>query len=260
MKDHSAHGTAAPSAAPADRKIKYYRHPMGLPDISPSPKKDSMGMDYIPVYEGEDSDDGSVKLSPGKIQRTGVKSEPAASRVIRTTVPRRANSARRAPRLRHFDAGRELHPENRRCHHRKPRRQGRAVDGSLQPGHLVGRGRICFDDHSSHKRRRGLWQRLAATPDESRRTRSGDSGDGEKPDGSHCSGVDIATRRHRARANAIEGARAQPGDVLFRIADHTLVWAIIDVAERDMGMLAVGQPATVNARGFPGRTFTGKST
>ena len=58
--------------------------------------------------------------------------------------------------------------------------------------------------------------------------------------------------------NAIEGMRAQPGEVLFRIADHTLVWAIIDVAERDMGMLAVGQPATVKARGFPGRTFTGK--
>ena len=45
---------------------------MGLPDTSPTPKKDSMGMDYIPVYEGEDTDDGSVKLSPGKIQRTGV--------------------------------------------------------------------------------------------------------------------------------------------------------------------------------------------
>ena len=58
--------------------------------------------------------------------------------------------------------------------------------------------------------------------------------------------------------NAVEGARAQPGDVLFRIADHTLVWAMIDFAERDMGMLAVGQTATVKARGFPGRTFTGK--
>jgi Cu(I)/Ag(I) efflux system membrane fusion protein len=28
--------------------------PMGLPDTSPVPKKDSMGMDYIAVYEGED--------------------------------------------------------------------------------------------------------------------------------------------------------------------------------------------------------------
>ena len=78
-----------PPAAPAagtERKIKYYRNPMGLPDTSPTPKKDSMGMDYIPVYEGDDTDDGSVKLSPGKIQRTGVKSEPAARRVIRTLI------------------------------------------------------------------------------------------------------------------------------------------------------------------------------
>ena len=35
--------------------------------------------------------------------------------------------------------------------------------------------------------------------------------------------------------NAIEGMRAQPGDVLFRIADHSVVWALIDVAERDLG-------------------------
>ncbi|MGC4648491.1 hypothetical protein ACPXCV_27365, partial [Escherichia coli] len=69
------------SATAAERKIKYYRNPMGLPDTSPTPKKDSMGMDYIPVYDGDDSDDGSVKLSPGKIQRTGVSSEPATSRV-----------------------------------------------------------------------------------------------------------------------------------------------------------------------------------
>ena len=62
----------APSVAGASgRKIKYYRNPMGLPDTSPTPKKDSMGMDYIVVYEGDDTDDGSVKLSPGKIQRTG---------------------------------------------------------------------------------------------------------------------------------------------------------------------------------------------
>lgn len=43
------------SAAPAEaeRKILYYRNPMGLPDASPEPKKDDMGMDYIPVYADE---------------------------------------------------------------------------------------------------------------------------------------------------------------------------------------------------------------
>ena len=47
---------AARSAAsvPAQRKVLYYRNPMGLADTSPTPKKDPMGMDYVPVYEGEE--------------------------------------------------------------------------------------------------------------------------------------------------------------------------------------------------------------
>ena len=34
---------------------------MGLPDTSPTPKKDSMGMDYVPVYADEQTDDGSLQ-------------------------------------------------------------------------------------------------------------------------------------------------------------------------------------------------------
>jgi Cu(I)/Ag(I) efflux system membrane fusion protein len=58
--------------------------------------------------------------------------------------------------------------------------------------------------------------------------------------------------------NAIEGMRAQPGDVLFRVADTSVVWAMADVAERDLGALAGGQPVMVKARGFAGREFAGK--
>ena len=108
-----------PAAAEAERKIKYYRNPMGLPDTSPTPKKDSMGMDYIPVYEGDDTDDGSVKLSPGKIQRTGV--EIRAGRAARDPDddPRaRHHPARRAAGLGHLDAVRELRPEGRQRHDR----------------------------------------------------------------------------------------------------------------------------------------------
>ena len=52
--------------------------------------------------------------------------------------------------------------------------------------------------------------------------------------------------------NAIEGMRANPGDVLFRIADISVVWALIDVAERDLGDIAVGQPVTIRARSLSG--------
>jgi Cu(I)/Ag(I) efflux system membrane fusion protein len=57
--------------------------------------------------------------------------------------------------------------------------------------------------------------------------------------------------------SAIDGMRAQPGDVLFRVADTSVVWAMADVAERDLGLLSVGQGVTVKARSFPGREFAG---
>jgi len=58
--------------------------------------------------------------------------------------------------------------------------------------------------------------------------------------------------------NAIEGMRAQPGDVLFRVADTAVVWAMVDVAERDLGVIAVGQPVILRARSFSSREFTGR--
>ena len=70
---------------PSQRRVLYYRNPMGLPDISKTPKKDPMGMDYIAVYEGEE-DGSSVKISPGKLQRIGVATEPAKLRVIEEPV------------------------------------------------------------------------------------------------------------------------------------------------------------------------------
>src|SRR5712675_2624923 len=77
--------TTAKSGNPksGDRgKIRYYRNPMGLPDTSPTPKKDSMGMDYLPVYEGDQYDDSSVKVSAGKLQKAGVQTEMVERRIL----------------------------------------------------------------------------------------------------------------------------------------------------------------------------------
>ena len=58
---------------------------MGLPDTSPVPKKDSMGMEYIPVYEGDESGN-TVVISPEKVQLLGVLSSPVERRVLTRTV------------------------------------------------------------------------------------------------------------------------------------------------------------------------------
>ena len=61
---------------------------MGLPDTSPVPKKDPMGMDYIAVYEGEEPASATplVKLSLDKVQKLGVKTEAAALRDLTRTI------------------------------------------------------------------------------------------------------------------------------------------------------------------------------
>src|SRR5258706_13996393 len=46
-----------------------------------------MGMDYIPVYEGDETNSsGVVKISPDRIQQLGVRSEPVEMRVLGRTI------------------------------------------------------------------------------------------------------------------------------------------------------------------------------
>lgn len=254
-----------PAAAPAtavatDRKIKFYRNPMGLADTSPIPKKDSMGMDYIPVYEGEDADDGSVKLSPGKIQRTGVKSEPAAMRVIRTLI--------RAPGTIQLD--------ERRVSIISMRSESWILRvANVTTGSHVVKGQPLMEIYSPLVSAAAA--EYVATINSKTTGGSVAYGRGSRqrlmnldvPDAAivameKSGAVPIAIEWLAPRdgivleRNAIEGMRAQPGDVLFRIADHSTVWAVVDIAERDLGAIAMGQSATVKARGFPEREFSGK--
>ncbi|MBS4003806.1 MAG: efflux RND transporter periplasmic adaptor subunit [Afipia sp.] len=250
---------ASAPKVPTDRKIKYYRNPMGLPDTSPAPKKDSMGMDYIPVYEGEDSDDGSVKLSAGKIQRTGVKSEPAAPRIIRTLI--------RAPGTIQLD--------ERRISVISMRAESWVQKvANVTTGSKVSKGQPLMEIYSPSVASAAAEYIATITSKGTSGVAAYGRGSRQRlmnldvPDAAIAamekSGtvpitIDWSAPRDGVvlERNAIEGMRAQPGDVLFRVADTSVVWAMIDVAERNLGALAVGQPVTVRARGFPGREFTG---
>lgn len=84
---------AGTSAKKKEHKILYYRHPMGQPDASPVPKKDSMGMDYIPVYEdelevGPSSVSGyaAVRIPLEKQQLIGVKLGTVEKRVMKKQI------------------------------------------------------------------------------------------------------------------------------------------------------------------------------
>ena len=78
-------------AAPVERKVKFYRSPMNPAVTSPTPMKDEMGMDYVPVYEDAAGGTsvagrGTVSLTPEKQQMIGLKTEKAAYRSLLKTV------------------------------------------------------------------------------------------------------------------------------------------------------------------------------
>lgn len=239
-----------------DRKIKYYRNPMGLPDTSPVPKKDSMGMDYIPVYEGDDSDDGTVKLSPGKIQRTGAKSEPVVRQPVRSVI--------RAPGT--------VQEDERRISVVALRFEGFVESvANVTTGDHVRKGQPLMNVYSpalssaaaeylsainagaTGKELKGARRRLEnlATPEQAIR-------DLERTRDISLSVAWPAPQDGEIlERNAVNGMRAGPGDVLFRISDHQLLWVLIDVAERDLAQVSIGAKVTVRPRALAGQTFTG---
>jgi Cu(I)/Ag(I) efflux system membrane fusion protein len=260
--DEPAAAAAAPAtAAAADRKIKFYRNPMGLPDTSPTPKKDSMGMDYIPVYEGEDTDDGSIKLSPGKIQRTGVKSEPASQRIIRTAIRAPGTiqlDERRASIVSFRFEGFIEKVENVTTgeHVHKGQALMRVYSSSLSSAaaEYLSALNAKADSGVNAQALKGARRRLEnlGMPEkaiaEIERTREISLSipwlapqDGE-----------ILERA------AVNGMRAAPGDLLFRIADHQVVWVLVDIAERDLEGIAIGQKVDVRPRAFVNRVFSGE--
>ncbi|WP_064692123.1 efflux RND transporter periplasmic adaptor subunit [Rhizobium aegyptiacum] len=245
---------SAPSTG--ERKILYYRNPMGLPDTSKVPKKDSMGMDYIPVYESDEADSSDVKVSLGKLQRTGVKTATAERAVVSRQV--------RVPGTVTFD--------ERLVRVISMRTDSFIEDvANVTTGAQVRKGEDLFHFYSKEIAKAGaeyvtelrgggkpeldvggaLQLRNLGVPEEAIRA--------------------IARDRtmHRSIAylspsdgvilerNAITGMMAEAGDVLFRIADTSRVWVLAEVPEYDAATIRKGAPAIVRVRNLPGKAFEG---
>ena len=243
------------STASGPRKLLYYRNPMGLPDISPVPKKDSMGMDYIPVYEGEEQDDGkTVKVSPEKIQRTGVRTEAVEARVV--VRPVRA-------------VGTVMHDDSRLTVVTM-RSDGFIEDLFVnRTGQHVQAGEPLFRIYS---------------PDIQRAQIDLLYGGGSSQDGpiqrlrnlgvpeNHISAVQQSRKNLRTvdwlspasgdviEKRVINGQFVRAGDELYRIADHSQLWIMADVAEADLPAIKIGARAKATVRAYAAEPIEGEVT
>lgn len=255
-----------------EAKILFYRNPMGLPDTSPTPKKDPMGMDYIPVYEGDQDDEpgtaNQIKISTEKIQKLGVRTEVATLRTLDRLV--------RA-------AGR-IEADERRTHAISPKFEGYVerlhVNVTGQP---VSKGQPLFEVYSPElvsaqreyaiavQGQESLKSAESHTQDAMRqlaesslaRLRNWDISE-EQVKSLAKSGEARRTLTFRSPVSgiviekkAVQGMRFMPGEALYQVTDLSSVWVVADVFEQDIGLVKSGAKAKVKINAYPDKTFEG---
>ena len=287
-------GPVAAAGVKAERKILYYRNPMGLADTSPVPKKDTMGMDYIAVFEGEDEAGGGnqtastnsgqaaspfptsgglgqVSISVEKVQKLGIRTEPATMRMLDKTM-------RTVGRV-------EINERN--IHNIAPK-----FDGWIEKLHVkttgepVKKGQALFDVYSpelvSAQREYTIaMQGVAALKDADADTRKSMQ---QLADASllRLRNWDISEQQVKDLAKsgktkhsltfytpvngivlekkALQGMRFMPGEMLYQIADLSSVWVMADVFERDIALVRAGVKAKVKINAYPDKVFEGVIT
>ena len=244
-------------------KVLYYRNPMGLPDSSPVPKKDSMGMEYVPVY-ANDANTNAVQVSPDRVQMLGVRTagvemHPALARNVRVTGNVQFDERRLATVTTKVSGWVE------RLFVATPGAKVRAGDPLLtiyspdlvaaEEEYLVvanmGSGSMVHGD--SHAVTEAALHRLRAL--------DVPAGEIERLERTGTAAHDIAVL---APANGVVtekdanlGMHVDPGMPLYKTADLSDVWLIAEVQEQDLGAIVAGQKAEADFVAYPNRKFEG---
>ncbi|MFA6312297.1 MAG: efflux RND transporter periplasmic adaptor subunit [Sterolibacterium sp.] len=271
-------GATVPAGAKKERKLLYYRNPMGLPDTSPTPKKDPMGMDYIAVFEGgEDGEENTpstanqIKISTEKVQKLGVRTEAASLRTVDKVV--------RA-------AGR-IEPDERRLYTIAPKFEGYVdrlhVNVTGQP---VTKGQPLFEVYSPELVSAQREYAIAAQGVQSLKDAGGEAQNSmmqlAESSLTRLKNWDISEEQVKALAKsgaakrtltfrspvsgivtekkAVQGMRFMPGDALYQVADLSAVWIIADVFEQDIGQVKLGAKTQIRINAYPGKVFEGAIT
>jgi membrane fusion protein, copper/silver efflux system len=251
----SSTGQAATPGQPGARRILYYRNPMGLPDTSPVPKKDPMGMDYIPVYADEQQDDGkTVRVSLDKVQRSGVRTEAVESRVIvhpvravGTVVHDESRLTIVAMRSEGFIEDLFVNKTGQHVHEGEP--LFRVYSPEIQKAQIDFLYGLSSTKDGPVQRLRNL-----GVPEAHIRKVQETRTNLRTVDWLSPVTGDVIDKR------IINGQRVNAGDELYRIADHSQLWVIADVAESDLAALKIGTRAVVTVRAYPMQRVEGKIT
>ncbi len=261
--------------APAEkeRKVLFYRHPMNPQVTSPTPQKDEMGMDYIPVYEeerGVKEVPGTVRISPEKIQKIGVKSEEAKIRRLQRII-------RTVGRVEPVEN--KVYDINTKVGGWVEKLYVSRTDQMVRPGEallelyspdlvaaqeeylLAYRALERVKESPYHEVKRGAESLLEAAR---QRLKYWDISDDQIK---RLEETGRATRTMSIRAPAhggvtekmiVQGQKIEPGEQLFRIIDHSVVWVYGEIYEYEIPYIKMGQEALLSPSYSPAEAYKGK--
>jgi membrane fusion protein, copper/silver efflux system len=275
--------TAAPSAtstaSPGQRKIAYYRSPMDPSVHSDRPAKDSMGMDFIAVYEDERAGASStvagravVALSPERRQLLGIRSEQVREQHIEHAIRTVGRVTADETRIHHIHTKYDAYVEHLYVDFTgKFVKKGDHLVALFSPELLAtqeeyllalrARDRLAASDQpgvakggadllEATRQRLLLWD--IAPEDIDAIARAG------KPQRALDLHSDVSG--YVLQKNAIQGMRVMQADTLFDIADLSHLWVLADVYVSDLSAIRLGMQAEVSAAYLPGQTWRGPVT
>jgi len=257
-----------------EREILFYRNPMDPNITSPVPRKDDMGMDYVPVYADEaDSaaaDGAVVTINPAVQQNMNVLTE----RVERRDIAHRIRTVGYLG----YDQERMVSVTTK-------------YPGFIEKtyvnyiGQPVSKGEPLFEIYAPElvQTEQELLsalrytRNLSSAPEETRRRAEAlleaarqrlaywDISD-EQVRQLEETGEVFRTLQVTAPAGGVvmkrmpglEGMAVRPGMELLHIADLSNLWLTVEVFEDQLPWLDIGSPALVSLTYFPGETFRGR--
>ena len=246
-------------ATAAERKIKYYKSTMIPGQVSEKPGKDTMGMDMVPVYEGEDSPTSAIQIDAATVQRMNLKT----ALVTRGPVRR---EFRTVGTVTYNEGGyRDITTK---------------YEGWLEKLHVdatwstVKEGDPLFEIYSPDLYNAELNYLVA------RRSEGNEGGALTRAAKTRLQLLDLPadeiaeldrsgevprTRVFRAPAAgvviekmAVAGQMMRPGERIYRLADLSTVWVLAQIYESDLPFVREGQTVAVHTTYGPERHFAGK--
>jgi Cu(I)/Ag(I) efflux system membrane fusion protein len=254
-----------------EKKVLFYRNPMNPAVTSPVPAKDSMGMDYIPVYEDEGAAPvaGTVKIDP-VIQaniglRTAVAERKSLGRTIRA-AGRVDYDEEKLVRLHPKVEGwiREMHVDKTGQHISdddilltiySPKLVATQQEYLLALKNHAALKDSRFDDVRSGAERlvRSSRERLVLLDVPEHQIVELEQS-GQVKEGLHIHAPAGGTV---LSIGARQGQFVNPGTELYRIADLDTVWVYADIYEYELPWVKVGDKVRMKLQAVPGRTFEG---